>query len=556
MANNPTTSSTEDNTPDLVTFQDESFRPITEGQATILFPTTNEVFYNSVQQFNRDMSIAAIRTWGEIYLEEQRVRAERKAQRRRKSKKPNTSIEETAINTQTTEEPTIGESLKDQRPGFKAPVDFTILEALSATGLRSIRYAKEIPQVRWVVANDLEPDAVKSIRRNVEYNQLDETKVRPNLGDACAVMYAARGDTRQQFHVVDLDPYGTASPFLDAAVQAVTDGGLLCVTCTDLAVLAGSNYPEVCFAKYGGTPVKAGFCHEMALRLLLHAIQTSAARYKRYIVPMISCSIDFYIRVFVRVYTGPAQVKKSMANVGVVYTCPGCHSFHTNAFGRITSKNLSNDPATVNANDLRFHVHSGPTTNTQCPHCGQKQILGGPAWLSPIHDPTFVERMYQLVKATEGTKTFGTRTRMLGMIKVISEELPLPFFYTLAALSGTIHCNSPPLLKLCSALLNAGYQVSGSHTHPGSIKTNAPGEIMWDIMRCWVKDNPVKLEKYGSESPAHKILGQPVQLAADFKIHPQANPESRKVHLVRYQENPEKNWGPKAKHTRAPKRKA
>lgn len=30
---------------------------------------------------------------------------------------------------------------------------------------------------------------------------------------------------KQLIHVVDLDPYGTAAPFIDAAVQAVTDDG-------------------------------------------------------------------------------------------------------------------------------------------------------------------------------------------------------------------------------------------------------------------------------------------------------------------------------------------
>ena len=44
--------------------------------------------------------------------------------------------------------------------------------------------------------------------------------------------------------VVDLDPYGTAAPFIDAAIQSVNDSGLLCVTCTDLPVLATTNYPE------------------------------------------------------------------------------------------------------------------------------------------------------------------------------------------------------------------------------------------------------------------------------------------------------------------------
>ena len=55
--------------------------------------------------------------------------------------------------------------------------------------------------------------------------------------------------------MIDLDPYGTAAPFIDSAVQAVSDGGLLCVTCTDMASLSG-NQPEACFAKYGSMPTR------------------------------------------------------------------------------------------------------------------------------------------------------------------------------------------------------------------------------------------------------------------------------------------------------------
>ena len=33
---------------------------ITEGRATILFPSSNEVFYNPVQEFNRDLRYIAI----------------------------------------------------------------------------------------------------------------------------------------------------------------------------------------------------------------------------------------------------------------------------------------------------------------------------------------------------------------------------------------------------------------------------------------------------------------------------------------------------------------
>lgn len=39
------------------------------------------------------------------------------------------------------------------------------------------------------------------------------------------VMYEARGKN-QRFDVIDLDPYGSPSSFLDAAVQAVSEGGV------------------------------------------------------------------------------------------------------------------------------------------------------------------------------------------------------------------------------------------------------------------------------------------------------------------------------------------
>lgn len=37
-------------------------------------------------------------------------------------------------------------------------------------------------------------------------------------------MYSIKA-RKQMIHVIDLDPYGTAAPFIDAAVQTVTDDG-------------------------------------------------------------------------------------------------------------------------------------------------------------------------------------------------------------------------------------------------------------------------------------------------------------------------------------------
>lgn len=37
-------------------------------------------------------------------------------------------------------------------------------------------------------------------------------------------MYQSKAE-REPFDVIDLDPYGSPSPFLDSAVQAVSEGG-------------------------------------------------------------------------------------------------------------------------------------------------------------------------------------------------------------------------------------------------------------------------------------------------------------------------------------------
>lgn len=75
------------------------------------------------------------------------------------------------------------------------------------------------------------------------------------------VMYQNR-QPEARFHAIDLDPYGSPHSFLDGAVQSVAEGGILLVTCTDMAVLCG-NSPETCYSKYGALSCKGKACHEM-----------------------------------------------------------------------------------------------------------------------------------------------------------------------------------------------------------------------------------------------------------------------------------------------------
>lgn len=76
-------------------------------------------------------------------------------------------------------------------------------------------------------------------------------------------MFESR-DPSKRFHAVDLDPYGCPTQFLDSAVQSVHHGGILMVTCTDMAILCGNN-PNMCYVKYGAIPLKVRSCHELVI---------------------------------------------------------------------------------------------------------------------------------------------------------------------------------------------------------------------------------------------------------------------------------------------------
>ncbi|KAK9476160.1 N2,N2-dimethylguanosine tRNA methyltransferase-domain-containing protein [Lipomyces japonicus] len=525
---------------------DSKYILLTEGKATVLFENENQVFYNPVQQFNRDLSTCAIRAWSELYLEERRENRKKLSQKRKQKKLAkiqNKKDHEVANKTLDTRdlvedntEPIV--DLVDQSQQQNSDPFITILEALSATGLRAIRYGLEIPLVKKVVANDLSPSATAAITRNIEYNIGASQTVVASQGDANTVMY---NNKQKPFHIVDLDPYGTAVPFLDAAVQSVANNGMLLVTCTDLAILAGTGYPEKCYSGYGGMTTRTEFSHESALRLVLHAISSAAARYGKSIEPLLSLSIDFYVRVFVKVRNSPLETKLLASKTMITYTCTGCGSISSQTMGKsVLVDSGSNDGG------YKHGWSKGPPVSEHCVHCGFIHHLGGPMWAGPLHNKNFISKI-QTIANNLDSSIYKTIPRIKAMTSLASEELDAPFYFTTNSVASIIHCDSPPMAHFSSALLNAGYKVSPSHAKPGAIKTDASWNVIWDILRAWVKSNPVNEDNLKPNSPAKKILSvREPSFEVDFTPHAEANPPSRKIKIARYPENPP-NWGPKAR---------
>lgn len=485
------------------------FSLVTEGKAKVLQPAS--VFYNPVQEFNRDLTIAILSEFAEEHVKQAREKRHKIWQK----ENPGKELIEDA------EEPLV--AWQQHPDGMK------ILEGLSASGLRSMRFGLEIPGVKKIIANDFDKHAVEVIEKNIKRNKL-ENLVEASHNDCAMLMYLNK-KVDDRFDVIDLDPYGSAGPFLDAAVQSIRDGGLLCITCTDGGTLCG-NFGEKSFSMYGGLPLRSKFCHEMALRIILHSIESHAATYSRYIVPVLSLSVDFYFRLFVRVYSGQLQTKFTAAHTGMVYQCVGCTSYSVQPL--CDTQPGKNDT-------YKFIPSRGPPVGKNCEHCGFQHQMGGPIYLGPLHDTDFVDKI--ISRAAAESEKFNTANRIEGMLSVVSEEIEVPLYYEVDGLYQVLHCCPPKMMDVRSAILNAGYKVSFSHACKNSLKTDAPNSVIWDILRAWIEKNPIKKNEPGS--PCHAILSQKPSIEVNFETHNKANPRSRSQNLTRWQPNPEKNWGPK-----------
>lgn len=505
---------------------------------------------------------------------------------------------------------------------------FRILDALSATGLRALRYASEIPFATAIVANDRDKNAAKSIKLNVEHSKLS-SKISTTNSDALGHMYAVAFPPTNshgpqhisgKYDVIDLDPYGTAAPFFDAALQAMEDGGLLCVTCTDSGVFASCGYSEKTYSLYGGMPIKGLHSHEGGLRLVLHSIATTASKYGISIEPLLSLSIDFYVRLFIRVHRRPMDVKFLAGKTMLVYGCDhGCGAWTTQHLGR-HMRHKNSKPDDDSAGAWKFTIGQGPSTDKNCEHCGSKMHIAGPMWGGPLHNPFFIERILDDLKGVDD-KIYQTMPRIEGMLDTALDELlvcendmPLrpspissdfipetpaealdhhPFFFIPSALCKVIKATAPPEILIKGALKNAGYVVTRSHCKPGSMKTDAPWTVVWEVMREWVRQrSPVKESSIREGTPGWTILqtmrksdheegdladrsrekgevngtAQNSESAAEGKGDSTSTkdgptePKRLKVvfdaelgkdkpgkRLVRYQQNPRENWGPMAK---------
>jgi tRNA (guanine26-N2/guanine27-N2)-dimethyltransferase len=331
--------------------------------------------------------------------------------------------------------------------------EISVCEPLAGCGIRGIRFAKEVKGVHEVLMGDINERAFKLANFNVQMNKLGERIVVKN--EDANQLLAKYSAPRKRFDAVDIDPFGSPVPYLDSAIRALRNNGLLALTATDMAPLCGVH-SKACIRKYGGKPLRTEYCHELAVRLLAGCLATVAARQDIGVNIIFCYSANHYIRVYATIKYGAKKADESVKNMGYILHCFNC-------FHREMLKKFS------------FPEHSG-----KCSECSSKLSIAGPLWLGKISDDGFCELMEEAVKE----RNFKLAGKIAKILTLIKNEARAPVtYYVCDKLCDRLNLPAPAVIKVVEALRNAGFQTYATHFNSKGIKTDASAMKMKELLQ-------------------------------------------------------------------------
>ena len=324
-------------------------------------------------------------------------------------------------------------------------------EPLGGCGVRGIRYAKEVEGVRRVVVNDISSQATALVDFNVKLNSL-AGKVSVANEDA-NLLLSRHAAPRKRFDYVDVDPFGSPVPYIDSALRAVRDGGMLAFTATDMAPLCGVH-PKACLRKYGGKPLRTEYCHELAVRLLAGCLASMAAKHEIGVNPLLSYSEYNYIRTYATISYGAKQADKSIQAIGYILHCFSC-------FHRETSMGLTS------------------LLKRDCPECRSRLQAAGPLWLGSLWDQEFCARMIDGIRELN----LLNKAKILSLLMLTNKEINAPItYYVVDKLCDKFSLPVPSLSKVVAELKNGGFQAVSTHFSRRAVRTDAPATALKSIV--------------------------------------------------------------------------
>ncbi|MBR9707235.1 MAG: tRNA (guanine(10)-N(2))-dimethyltransferase, partial [Candidatus Diapherotrites archaeon] len=178
-----------------------------------------------------------------------------------------------------------------------------IADPLASTGIRGIRYAKELgKEVEDVYLNDINESTEEFMKENIKLNKLKN--VHTSITEANVFLVKNQNN---KFNVIDIDPFGTPMPFIDSASKALfRSRGLISVTATDTSALCGSA-ANSCLRKYFAWPLHNEHMKEVGARILVSAIMKHFSPLRIGLTPVFTQSSDHYMKVFAVTHSTPSK---------------------------------------------------------------------------------------------------------------------------------------------------------------------------------------------------------------------------------------------------------
>ena len=174
------------------------------------------------------------------------------------------------------------------------------LDGLTASGLRARRWLNELP---CTISSRISATIVDLEKEALEWAISSHKKFPPS--DGAGDLQALQGDLRTEVlssgrHWIDIDPYGSPTPFIDSAMQSMARSGVMEVSATDTAALTGSSKTAL-MRRYGARVRTDCLAHDSGMRVMLSNISRIAARHDRTIEPLLSIWDSHHLRVSFRV---------------------------------------------------------------------------------------------------------------------------------------------------------------------------------------------------------------------------------------------------------------
>lgn len=308
--------------------------------------------------------------------------------------------------------------------------ELDVADALCGAGARSLRFAHETEGPLVVHANDGDPKAIVRLLAARERNGIPEDRLVARHGNAYTFL------SERRYDLVDVDPFGSPAPFLDAAVRATRHDGLVCLTATDTGALCGT-YPRVCRRRYaawhGLHPTPWGA--EAGLRILAATAVHAAGRLDREARPVWSVFGGHWMRVVLRVRDGRGLADRAAREV-----------------------------AHAAVHDARRPAW------TRAPPEGER--WAGPLWTGPLHDAAVLRGMREAVDD-------AIDARSVRLLDALLDEADAPAWWVeprlLRVLAGG---DAPPRDAFMAALREAGFTATRSHMDPEGVRTDADDDAV------------------------------------------------------------------------------